>query len=61
MKKHFSFLLATLCLLLVMPCQSYAAGQTTDIPLTVISYLGIGSTPLDDSEQLGGYLEVNNN
>lgn len=54
MKKHFSFLLATLCLLLAIPCQSYATGQATDIPLTVISYLGIGSTPLDDSEQLGG-------
>lgn len=49
MKKHFSFLLATLCLLLAIPCQSYATGQTTDIPLTVISYLGIGSTPLDDT------------
>lgn len=49
MKKHFSFLLATLCLLLAIPCQSYATGQTTDIPLTIISYLGIGSTPLDDT------------
>lgn len=53
MKKHFSFLLATLCLLLAIPCQSYATGQTTDIPLTVISSGSYTPTPYDNSEGTG--------
>ena len=48
MKKKVLFALATICLLFTASFQSYAAGQTTDIPLTVISVIGGGSTPLDD-------------
>ncbi len=54
MKKKVLFALATICLLFTASFQSYAAGQATDIPLTVISSGSYTPTPLDDSEQLGG-------